>query len=71
MHEPHLRQGHVEDGQAAHLFMVFHGVGSNAEDRRGRGKGLAEQHAKARVLSVQSPDACDFGRAGNGSRCAA
>ena len=48
--------------QAAQLVMLFHGVGSSAEDLRPLGESLALQHPHAWVVSVRSPDASDLGR---------
>lgn len=50
------------DRDAEHLFLLFHGVGSSAEDLRGLATALANRHAGAWVVIVQSPDACDLGQ---------
>lgn len=47
---------------ATHLFLLFHGVGSSAEDLRALGVALAAVQPNAFVVNVQSPDASDLGR---------
>lgn len=57
-----IQQPQPEDGPATQLFLLFHGVGSNAEDLRGLGNALAARHPRAWVVSVQSPDPSDLGQ---------
>ena len=45
---------------AAELLLLFHGVGSNAEDLRPLGHTLAAHRPNAWVVSVRSPLASDF-----------
>jgi phospholipase/carboxylesterase len=44
------------------LLLLFHGVGSNAEDLRPLGEALAAQRPQACVVSVRSPDPSDLGQ---------
>lgn len=44
------------------LLLLFHGVGSNAEDMAPLGQALASQLPQSWVVSVRSPDPSDFGR---------
>jgi phospholipase/carboxylesterase len=44
------------------LLLLFHGVGSSAEDLRPLGEALAAQRPQACVVSVRSPDPSDFGQ---------
>ncbi len=44
------------------LFLLFHGVGSSAEDLLPLGQALATICPHATIVSVRSPDACDMGR---------
>lgn len=46
---------------ASHLFLLFHGVGSNAHDLLPVGQGIARQFPGAMVVSVDGPDASDLG----------
>ena len=46
---------------ATQLLLLFHGVGSNAEDLRPLGAALADRFAQAWVVSVRAPDPSDFG----------
>jgi phospholipase/carboxylesterase len=46
---------------APELLLLFHGVGSNAEDLRPLGDFLAEARPQAAVVSVQSPDRSEMG----------
>ena len=62
MHELIIQEPHLVDAQATELFLLFHGVGSNAEDLRGLGDDLAVRHPQAWVVSVQSPDPSDLGQ---------
>lgn len=43
------------------LLLLFHGVGSNAEDLAPLGEALASQLRHSWVISVRSPDRSDFG----------
>jgi phospholipase/carboxylesterase len=43
------------------LLLLFHGVGSNAEDLAPLGEALASQSPHHWVISVRSPDRSDFG----------
>lgn len=45
----------------AELLLLFHGVGSSAEDLFPLAQALASFHPNASVVSVRSPDNCDFG----------
>lgn len=44
------------------LLLLFHGVGSSAEDLHPLGQALAALQSQAFVVSVQSPDASDLGQ---------
>jgi phospholipase/carboxylesterase len=44
------------------LLLLFHGVGSSAEDLRPLGEALAAQRPQACVVSVRSPDLSDLGQ---------
>ena len=44
------------------LLLLFHGVGSSAEDLRPLGEALAAQRPQACVVSVRSPDSSDLGQ---------
>ena len=46
----------------AELLLLFHGVGSSAEDLAPLGQALASQRPNAWVISVRSPDRSDFGQ---------
>lgn len=46
----------------AELLLLFHGVGSRAEDLAPLGQTLASQRANAWVISVRSPDRSDLGQ---------
>ena len=46
----------------AELLLLFHGVGSSAEDLAPLGQALALQRLNAWVISVRSPDRSDLGR---------
>ncbi len=46
----------------AELLLLFHGVGSSAEDLAPLGQALAAQRLNAWVISVRSPDRSDLGR---------
>ncbi|MCW5636077.1 MAG: phospholipase [Rubrivivax sp.] len=43
-------------------LLLFHGVGSGAEDLRPLGEALAAQRPRACVVSVRSPDPSDLGQ---------
>ncbi len=47
---------------ARHLLLLFHGVGSSAEDLRPFGEALAALQPQACVVSLRSPDASDLGQ---------
>lgn len=52
-----------EAGSAApQLLLLFHGVGSSAEDLRPLGQALAAQRPQAWVINVRSPDPSDLGQ---------
>jgi len=57
-----VQEPRIVDAPATGLFLLFHGVGSNAEDLRDVGNGLAAQRPQAWVVSVQSPDRSDLGQ---------
>jgi phospholipase/carboxylesterase len=57
-----IQQPQRADGSGAELFLLFHGVGSNAENLRGLGESIAARHPQAWVVSVQSPDHSDLGQ---------
>lgn len=46
----------------AELLLLFHGVGSRAEDLAPLGQALASQRPNAWVISVRSPDRSDLGQ---------
>lgn len=46
----------------AELLLLFHGVGSSAEDLAPLGQALAAARPQAWVISVRAPDASDFGQ---------
>lgn len=46
---------------SAELLLLFHGVGSSAEDMLPLGRALAVQQPDAWIVSVRSPDRSDFG----------
>lgn len=46
----------------AQLLLLFHGVGSSAEDLAPLGQALASQRPNAWVISVRSPDRSDLGQ---------
>jgi phospholipase/carboxylesterase len=56
-----VQQPNLVEGLRATLFLLFHGVGSNAEDLRGIGDDLASRHPESWVVSVQSPGPSDLG----------
>jgi len=47
---------------APQLLLLFHGVGSSAENMRPLGEALAALRPQAFVVSVRSPDASDLGQ---------
>jgi phospholipase/carboxylesterase len=51
-----------EAAGGAELLLLFHGVGSSAEDLQPLGQALAARWPGAWVVSVQSPQPSDFGR---------
>lgn len=55
-----LQRPPVSDG--AELLLLFHGVGSSAEDLAPLGQALAAQRPGAWVISARSPDPSDLGR---------
>lgn len=56
LHQPDMPAEHAE------LLLLFHGVGSSAEDLAPLGQALARQRPRAWVISVRSPDPSDFGQ---------
>lgn len=48
--------------EVAELLLLFHGVGSSAQDLQPLGEALAAQRPGAWVISVRSPDRSDIGR---------
>jgi len=46
----------------AQLLLLFHGVGSSAEDLAPLGRALASQRPDAWIVSVRSPDRSDIGQ---------
>jgi phospholipase/carboxylesterase len=48
-------------GQAAQLFLMFHGVGSDAPNLAPLGRVLAQVFPQSAVVSVAAPDRSDFG----------
>jgi phospholipase/carboxylesterase len=52
---------HRPAAAATQLILLFHGVGSSAEDLRPLGQALAAYLPEACIVSVGSPDASDFG----------
>lgn len=57
-----IQQPAAPAGAGAELVLLFHGVGSSAEDLLPLGEALAVNRPQAWVLSVRSPDPSDFGR---------
>ena len=51
-----------EATSARHLLLLFHGVGSSAEDLRPFGEALAALQPQAYVVSVRSPEPSDLGQ---------
>jgi phospholipase/carboxylesterase len=51
-----------ESAPARELLLLFHGVGSSAEDLRPLAQALAAHRPEACVVSVRSPDRSDFGQ---------
>lgn len=47
---------------ATELWLLFHGVGSCAEDLMPLGQALASKRPSATIVAVRSPDPCDLGR---------
>jgi phospholipase/carboxylesterase len=52
----------ASSARPAGLVLLFHGVGSSAEDLRPLGEALAGPLAQAWIVSVRSPDASDLGQ---------
>ncbi len=50
-----------EPSDATELLLLFHGVGSSAEDLAPLGQALARHRPHAWVVSIRSPDASGFG----------
>jgi phospholipase/carboxylesterase len=48
--------------EVGQLFMLHHGVGSDAQAMVGVGEHLAKTFPQAHVVSIQAPHACDMGR---------
>ena len=48
--------------EASQLLLLFHGVGSSAEDLRPLGQALAALRPNDFIVSVRSPDTGDFGQ---------
>ena len=61
MHDDLLIQRPAEK-PASRLVLLYHGVGSSAEDLLPVGQALAEQLPQAFVVNVRSPDRSDLGR---------
>ncbi|PZP35758.1 MAG: esterase [Roseateles depolymerans] len=61
MHDLTIQQP-AADGSTEQLFLLFHGVGSHAQDLRGLATALAARHPRAWVVNVQSPDPSDQGQ---------
>jgi phospholipase/carboxylesterase len=61
MHDDLLIQ-RPEAAATRQLLLLFHGVGSSAEDLRPLGEALAAQLPQACVVSVRSPDPSDLGQ---------
>jgi phospholipase/carboxylesterase len=57
-----IQQPAVAGSGPAELLLLFHGVGSNAQDLEPLGRFLAQQRPNAWVVSVQSPLASEGGR---------
>ena len=49
-------------GPAQQLVLLFHGVGSSAQNMLPVGRQLAAAYPNATVISVQAPFASDFGQ---------
>ncbi|MBG9389844.1 esterase [Caenimonas aquaedulcis] len=49
------------EGAAEHLFLLFHGVGSDAPNLAPLGRTLAQAFPRAAVISVAAPHVSDFG----------
>ena len=52
---------HQPMSASEHLILLFHGVGSRAEDLQPLGQALGGHFAQACIVSVRAPDACDLG----------
>lgn len=62
MNEPIVVQ--APDQTAAQLFLLFHGVGSNAANLVPLGERLAAEFPQAAVVCIDGPHACDMGTDG-------
>ena len=51
----------IQRGESRELLLLFHGVGSNADDLRPLGQALAERRPRAWIVSVQSPGRSESG----------
>ena len=59
-----------ENGEPELLFLVFHGVGANADGMAPLAMRLAQEYPQAAVLCVDAPDDFDAAPGGSGRRCA-
>jgi phospholipase/carboxylesterase len=57
-----IQQPPSTEGKGVELFLLFHGVGSTAENLRGLGESIAARHPHAWVVIVQSPEPSDLGQ---------
>lgn len=62
MHDLIVQQPSLLGDRPAELFLLFHGVGSTAQDLRETGNAIAASHPHAWVVSVQAPDPSDLGQ---------
>lgn len=62
MHDDLLLQRPDASTENAELLLLFHGVGSSAEDMAPLGQALAQHRPRAWVVSVRAPYRSDFGR---------
>jgi phospholipase/carboxylesterase len=56
-----IRRPAADAGPVAELLLLFHGVGSNAEDLRPLGDYLGQARPQAAIVAVQSPDPSEMG----------
>ena len=56
-----IRRPEAAATAASELLLLFHGVGSSAEDLRPLGQALAAHRSGAWVVSVRSPHRSEFG----------